>query len=380
MPSSYAVVAGDFVQTGGMDRANYALASYLARSDRTVHVIACRVADDLAAMRNVVVHRIPRPFGAHALGGALLGSLGLGKVALLASRGSTVLVNGGNCLFPAANWVHYVHAAYGPVVATGGLRATTAFAAHAGNRVCERAALRAARIVIANSERTRRDVIERVGVRADLVTTVYLATDGSRFHPVTVAERSVARRLLGCEGGRPRIAFVGALGDRRKGFDIVYDAWRTLCRTESWDAELVVVGSGAELPSWKVRAERDRIAGRITFLGFRSDVAWVLATCDALVAPSRYEPYGLAAHEALCRGLPAFVPDTAGIAERYPKSLNQLLLGDAASADALATALIHWRHHTSEVGAEVLAFSASLRARSWDDMAREIVALCDDRA
>ena len=35
--AGFALVSGDFVKTGGMDRANYALASYLARQGRAVH-------------------------------------------------------------------------------------------------------------------------------------------------------------------------------------------------------------------------------------------------------------------------------------------------------------------------------------------------------
>jgi glycosyltransferase involved in cell wall biosynthesis len=98
------------------------------------------------------------------------------------------------------------------------------------------------------------------------------------------------------------------------------------------------------------------------------------------VAPSRYEAYGLAAHEALCCGLPAFVSAKAGVAERYPSALRGLLLEDPESADALVARLLQWRNQTSNVRAEVLAFSESLRARSWDDMARDIVTLCDGSA
>jgi hypothetical protein len=35
----YLLVTGDFVKTGGMDRANYALAHYLARQGGEVHLV-----------------------------------------------------------------------------------------------------------------------------------------------------------------------------------------------------------------------------------------------------------------------------------------------------------------------------------------------------
>jgi len=68
----WALAAGDFVPFGGMDRANYALARYLARSGRDVHVVAHRVSPDLAALPHVTVHHAIRPLGWHLLGGPWL--------------------------------------------------------------------------------------------------------------------------------------------------------------------------------------------------------------------------------------------------------------------------------------------------------------------
>jgi hypothetical protein len=42
--------------------------------------------------------------------------------------------------------------------------------------------------------------------------------------------------------------------------------------TPNWDADLVAIGVGAELPLWQRRAVEAGISSRIHFLGFRSDV------------------------------------------------------------------------------------------------------------
>jgi hypothetical protein len=52
---SYLLVTGDFVRTGGMDRANFALADYLARQGEQVHLVAYRVAPELLAYPNVTI-------------------------------------------------------------------------------------------------------------------------------------------------------------------------------------------------------------------------------------------------------------------------------------------------------------------------------------
>ena len=76
-----------------------------------------------------------------------------------------------------------------------------------------------------------------------------------------------------------------------------------------------MVGTGANLPRWKAQADADGLAGRIRFLGYRTDVPDILAGCDALAHPARYEPYGMAVQEAVCRGLPVFVSSAAGVSE-----------------------------------------------------------------
>jgi glycosyltransferase involved in cell wall biosynthesis len=128
---------------------------------------------------------------------------------------------------------------------------------------------------------------------------------------------------------------------------------------------------------WRAAAVRDGLMSRIAFMGFRDDVPGILAACDALVAPARYEAYGLGVHEALCCGIPAVVSAAAGVAERYPASLRELLLEDWESPDAVASCLVRWRERTSEVRALMMSFSEQLRARTWDDMARDIASLCD---
>lgn len=370
MKVEYLIAAADFVLTGGMDRANFALADYLARSGRLVHLVAHRVADELRAHPNVTFHRVPKPADAYALGGPLLGSAALARAVGVARRGGIVVANGGNCPFPGVNWVHYVHAAYVPQL--GGLRSLKSRALHQLHTRSERIALRAAKAVVANSERTRMEIIHRLGVREERVRTIYLGIDASRFRPPRPEERSRARQMLGWLDERPRVVFVGALGDRRKGFDVVHAAWRKLCATSSWDAELVVVGRGAELPVWRERAVQEGFGGRVSFLGFRQDVDRILAAADALVAPTRYEAYGLGVHEAICCGLPALVSATAGIAERYPADLRTLLLEEPESAKGLAESLLQWRHEMSDRKDRVAPFADELRSRSWDDMAKDI--------
>jgi glycosyltransferase involved in cell wall biosynthesis len=240
----------------------------------------------------------------------------------------------------------------------------------------ERRALTHARLVVCNSTRTVEDVVSRIGVDRRSVRRVYYGIDPERFRPP--ADSSAAKTAVGCDAARPVVLFVGALGDRRKGFDTLFSAWCDLCRTSDWDADLLVAGSGAELAAWQARAaERAGVSDRIRFLGYRTDMSTLMAACDLLVHPARYEAYGLAVHEALCCGIPAIVSACAGVAERYPDDLRALLLDDVNSAAEIASRLRTWRDRRAEFQARTLALSAVLRARTWDDMARDIAAVTE---
>jgi glycosyltransferase involved in cell wall biosynthesis len=374
------LVAGDFTPLGGMDVANLALARHLAVRGDELHVVAHRVWPDLEDHPSVNVHHVWRPFGRHLLGSPLLAHEGRRIWRTLRARGGRAVTNGGNCAIGDANWVHYLHAAFVPDVAGSTSRRAKQSLTHRRDVLAERSALRGARVVICNSERTRQLAVECHALDESRVHVVYYGTDAERLAPVSDAERQAARIRLGWPLDRPLVGFVGALGDRRKAFDTLFEAWRSLCSDARWDANLVVVGTGAELPKWRERAAESGIRDRIRFLGFRSDVPDILPALDGLVHPARYEAYGLAVHEALCRGIPAIVSASAGVAERYPAALHQLLIADPNDSHELAERLRHWRSNIEQLRDAVVPVSATLRAWSWDAMAKAIVTRVEQAA
>jgi glycosyltransferase involved in cell wall biosynthesis len=372
---SFVLVSGDFVTSGGMDRANYALADYLARAGATVHLVAHRVAPELLARPNATFHRVPKPLNSYLLGAPLLDRAGRRVAAQVSRAGGRVVVNGGNCRWNDVNWVHYVHAAYEPVLPPGTGWATRLRHAYARRKSLadERRGLREARIVIANSQRTRSDLIERLGIGPERVKTIYYGVDSSRFHAIDEQQRQAIRAAQGWPSDRPLVAFVGALSDERKGADVVLSAWRLLCRDRDWDAVLLVFGEGAQLPAMRRAIEHEGLGQRVRFLGFRSDLPNVLCACDALVSPVRYEAFGLGVLEALACAMPAIVSADAGAAELYPTDLKHLLLPDPNDATDLAQRLKRWREGGARDRPGLLAFSDSLRAHSWDQMCRQFL-------
>ncbi|HEX6272698.1 MAG TPA: glycosyltransferase family 4 protein [Polyangiaceae bacterium] len=372
-----AIVAGDFVRTGGMDRANFALADYLERSGYAVELVAHRIESELASSPRIRFRRVPKPLGSYSLGEPLLDLVGRRAARMARARGGVTIVNGGNCLAAPVNWVHYVHAAYRPTSERVG-RSVARSLLDYRSRSRERKALRLARLVIANSAATRRTLIEELGVPAERAVVVYYGMDATEFVPTDPGGAAEHRRRLGWPE-RLTVAFVGALGDRRKGFDTIFAAFRELCRDPTWDVDVVAVGGGAEVEHWQARARDAGIEERVRLLGFRTDVQRVLAACDAMVAPARYEAFGLAAAEAIAMGLPTLVSRSAGIAELYPDDLDHLLLDDPDSASELVRRLRSWRQAPDEQRERMRSLSAKIRARTWDHMAAEIADLVERR-
>ncbi|OLE85049.1 MAG: hypothetical protein AUF76_01795 [Acidobacteria bacterium 13_1_20CM_2_65_9] len=380
---SWLLVAGDFTPLGGMDAANHALARYLGQSnpEHDVHLVTHRAWPDLQARPRVTVHCVRRPFGRHALGSALLARAGVRAWKQLRPAGVQPIVNGGNCPIPGAvNWIHYLHAAYRPANAASTLQRAKGALIHHRDLAAERAALAEAPLIICNSRRTRDDVVQQIGVDASRTRVVYYGGDPVRFPHVTADERAAARARFGWAVERGLVAFVGALGDRRKAFDTVFDAWVRLCADPQWDVDLVVVGSGAEQPVWARKAREHGCGDRIRFVGFRSDVPELLGAVDALVHPARYEAYGLSVREALCRGIPAMVSRSAGVAEEYPASLDDLLLTNPDDATELVERLQRWRRNRDAFDAAIAVLGQRLRCRTWDRMAAEIVTAVDEMA
>jgi len=290
-----------------MDRANLALAQYLAKSNdkSKVHLVGHRISESLLQFPNIKFHKVPKPLHSNWLGEPLLNLYG--KSVALKLNPPCVIVNGGNCRTnqTSINWIHYVHGAWNPSTVS---TRKSSLISHSKQRISHQSALRHERIalsqsplMIANSHVTKLQIVNIYQVDPARIKVVYYGTDSEEFSPVTSEERDSARIELNLDHNRPVIVFVGALSDSRKGFDILYDAWESVGRQSGWDGELIVVGSG-KLVSYYEALQRSGTGPKgIRFLGFRNDVRKILAASDLLVSPARYEAYGLNVHESLCR-------------------------------------------------------------------------------
>jgi len=373
---NWVLVSGDFTHTGGMDRANYELAWHIAdRLREPVALVAHRVDEPLATHPLVRFERVSRPWGKHLLGAPLLARSGrrVAQKACQANPATRVVVNGANCRWLDVNWVHMVNSAYGladrqaPVTFRIKNRLT-----HLLNRRSERKSLPRAAVVLTNSEQAKADLVQHVGVAVERIRVVYYGTDPTVFRPPTADERRSSRTRWQIRDEEVVLGFIGALGyDARKGMDTLLEAARLLGPgSRPW---VLLAAGGGRLDYWRNRAALAGVADRVRFLGHTKEVPDLLAATDVLVSPTRNEAYGLGIHEALCCGVPAIVSATAGVAERYPAGMRELVLPNPEDAADLAARI-------GAVGAnlpgwveQATALGEQLRRRSWANMAEEII-------
>lgn len=379
--STWVLVAGDFVRTGGMDRANASLAEHLCATGHEVHLVSFRVDAELAANPRVTPYLVERTIGSHVLNAWRLDRRGreVARKITASYPGTRVLVNGANCDWPDLNWIHYVHHEW-PLNVRDAPLWYKAKASMAHRRDCrdERRILPRARVLIANSERTRRDLIERIGVMANRVHTIYLGTNCD-WKTITRERRAMVRSRYGIEPERPLLVFVGAMGyDERKGFSTLWAAWKALCDDPVWDGNLVAAGGGRALAAWQRTITAAGLERRTKLIGFTENVPDLLAAADLLVSPVRYESYGLNVQEALVCGVPAIVSASAGVAERYPPELRELLLVNPEDAGELVARIHNWRGRIEEFKRLTEPLAKRLREYTWRDMASRIVALAEE--
>jgi glycosyltransferase involved in cell wall biosynthesis len=191
------------------------------------------------------------------------------------------------------------------------------------HRTLARWVARGAAAVVVNSRDTA-GYVERFGVAAEVVSP---GVDLGRFAPATAPERQAARLLLGLPDG-PLVLLLGALSER-KGADVFAAA---LDLAPGWRG--VAVGDGPLAGELERRGPGLIVRPPVP----ASEVPGWLRAVDAVAVPSRREPLGLAAVEALACGTPVVASATGGLLEVVRDGENGLLV-QPDDAEALAGAL-----------------------------------------
>ncbi len=211
--------------------------------------------------------------------------------------------------------------------------------------------VRRADLVLADSESTRQDVVELLGIDPARVRTVYAGVE-EHFSIMAPPDEAIrARQRYGIT--RPYILGVGTL-QPRKNFTTLIRAYDRLRQEHGIPHQLVIAGGRGWLDA-PIYATIDELSLReaVVLAGFvdDADLPALYQGADLFAFPSLYEGFGIPILEAMAGGTPVVTAQASSMPE---VAGDAALLVSPLDVDALADAM--WRLLDDAALRETLVF------------------------
>ncbi len=221
------------------------------------------------------------------------------------------------------------------------------------------------------------------GVPAAKLRMIPPGYDDSRFFAVGSATREALRRRFGFHG--KVVLSLGRLA-RNKGYDLLIRAFAEVA-VRSSDARLHLAIGGEHLEP----AEQQILAAcrglstelgldeRVTFAGFvpDQDIADLYRAADVFVLPSRYEPFGMTAIEAMACGTPTVVTTHGGLFRVLRFGISGLFADPLDPADLGITVMKALQYPPLAERLSRYGGQTARRLFTWTGIAQQLIAAVD---
>lgn len=239
-------------------------------------------------------------------------------------------------------------------------RAVTDLPAIAATRLAaEKTCLETAERIVATSPQEREHIQTWVASSGP-IEMIPCGTDADWFGSL---QRPDARQQLGIAPETKLVLYVGRF-DPRKGVETLVRAMAQPNLRNQADLKLVIAGGGQ--PGESEGIERDRIKHLVAELGLsditvfpgrlgKAEMPAYYAAADVCVVPSYYEPFGLAAIEAMASSTPVVASNIGGLQFTVVPEVTGLLVppkNESAMAQAVERILVNpaWRDQLGHTG------------------------------
>lgn len=194
----------------------------------------------------------------------------------------------------------------------------------------EKRGMEAADKVITVSNLTRSIVIEKYGIPADKVITVYNAVDPIKSEFNNFSPKGVNEKI---------ITFLGRITMQKGPEYFIEAAYKVLQKMDN--VRFVMAGSGDMMEKMIRRAASLKIMDRFHFTGFLrgQDVYSMLRMSDLYVMPSVSEPFGISPLEAMQSNVPVLISHQSGVSEILTYAIKTDFWDIDAMADAMYAVL-----------------------------------------
>jgi len=142
------------------------------------------------------------------------------------------------------------------------------------------------------------------------------------FNPLDLSEwqpgdRAMSRHELGLPQEARVVVWHGRVDFRRKGLDVLLDAWQRICSERpNDDLRLFLIGTGNDAAELRAAIEGKRgVVWVDEYVRDRVRLQTYLHAADVYAFPSRHEGFAVAPLEAMASGLPVVAADAPGVSD-----------------------------------------------------------------
>lgn len=212
-------------------------------------------------------------------------------------------------------------------------------------------------LVIANSFRTKDQLVNIYGIDPNKIEVIYNGINLNKFTgPINKDIKKPGEKV---------VLFVGRLTIQKGVWHLLQAAKQVLQKDKK--VKFIIVGSGPDMPYLIDTAIKLGIEKNVIFTGKISEEELLAAyrMCDVFVMPSVNEPFGIVALEALAAGKPLILSKTSGVGE----VLDHCFKVDYWDTNLLASHILEVFHYEELEKAMGRNGSTEVRKLSWNNSA-----------
>lgn len=219
--------------------------------------------------------------------------------------------------------------------------------------------------IIAVSNLTRNTIIEKYGIDASKVTTVYNAVE-----PLAAKDKIAMKRGINDKV----VTFLGRVTLQKGPEYFIQAAEKVLRKMEN--VRFVMAGSGEMLERMIHWTASMGITDRFHFTGFLKgdDVFRMFSISDVYVMPSVSEPFGISPLEAMQSNVPVVISNQSGVAE----ILKYAIKTDFWDVDAMADAIYGLLNYPSLSETFIKYGKAEVDNMKWENSAKNVYSIYNE--
>ncbi|TMV76705.1 glycosyltransferase family 1 protein, partial [Thioclava sp. BHET1] len=233
--------------------------------------------------------------------------------------------------------------------------------------------------IIATSEQQVDLIAEHYDLPREHITMIPPGIDENRFTPTTTEALAKARERLNMG---PKDVYVVGRAAENKGYDLIIQALPALKKLQPEARLVLAAGASSEsdnalIAQYRAMAEELGVAGDIDWRGYvpDEDLADFYRAPGVFALPSRYEPFGMTAVEAMACGTPTVTTIHGGLFEQVEFG-KHALVGDPKKPEEFAALLnmaLEYPWLRERLSIEGARFAR--RAFGWTGIARRTMAV-----